>query len=123
MELSVLALQAVNIALWAIDKSSGGALEKAGSDVLDFLRGKFQDKFQISDTPSERIKAAIISEAEHNERFKENLERLVTQYHQIYNANVTQSNSSGVNVNFNNSPGTNVGQQIGNQRVDTAFFR
>ena len=34
MELSVLALQAVNIILYAIDKTSGGALEKAGGDVL-----------------------------------------------------------------------------------------
>ncbi len=42
MELSVLALQAANIALWAIDKASGGALEKAGADVLDFLTRRFQ---------------------------------------------------------------------------------
>jgi hypothetical protein len=41
MELSVLVLQAVNIALWAIDKASGGALEKAGADVLGFLANRW----------------------------------------------------------------------------------
>ena len=43
MELSVLVLQATTIALWVGDKVSGGALEKAGANLLDFLEKRFQD--------------------------------------------------------------------------------
>jgi hypothetical protein len=64
MELSVLALQAVNIALYAIDKVSGGALEKAGADVLGFLEKRFQGKLQIEKSEPKLLEAAILSEAE-----------------------------------------------------------
>jgi hypothetical protein len=48
MELSFLAFQAVKIAFESIDKASGGALEKAGANILDFLMKRFQDKLQIN---------------------------------------------------------------------------
>lgn len=121
MDLSVLALQAVNIALYAIDKATGGALEKAGADVLDFLKTRFQGRLQIEKAKEEPklLEAAIVSEAESDKRFQEDLEKLVTQYQQIQNtSNVSQTTESGVNLNVNNNPGTVIGQQIGQQ-----FFR
>jgi hypothetical protein len=118
MELSVLALQAANIALWAIDKTAGGALEKAGTDVLRFLVNRFQGKLQIAKSERNLLEAAILGEAEWDNKFKEDLERLVTQYQQIQNTSVSQTTQSGVNVNVNNNPGTVIGQNIGQQ-----FFR
>lgn len=124
MELTVLALQAANIATWAIDKASGGALERAGADILDFLKNKFQNKLQIGRTSPELIQAAILSKAKQDEQFKNELEDLVKQFHQIRGASVSnQATNSGVNVNFNNSSGVSVNQQIGNQQIGTAFFR
>ncbi|MBW4560591.1 MAG: hypothetical protein KME32_05430 [Mojavia pulchra JT2-VF2] len=118
MELSVLALQAVNIALWAIDKTSGGALEKAGADILDFLTKRFQGKLKIRGSEPKLLEAAILSEAESDKKFQEDLERLVNQYQQIQNTSVSQSTESGVNVNVSSNSGTVIGQQIGKQ-----FFR
>lgn len=121
MDLSVLALQAVNITLYVIDKATGGALEKAGSDVLDFLRKRFQDKLQIERVKEEPklLQAAIVSEAESDNKFQEDLERLVNRYQQLQNtSNVSQNTESGVNLNVNNNSGTVIGQQIGKQ-----FFR
>ncbi|MBE9141133.1 hypothetical protein IQ254_28695 [Nodosilinea sp. LEGE 07088] len=118
MELSVLALQAANIALWAIDKVSGGALEKAGADVLEFLTKRFQGKLQVRGTKPELLEAAILSEAEWDGEFRNSLEKLVNQYQQIQNNSVSQNTQSGVNVNVGNNPGTVIGQQIGQQ-----FFR
>ena len=119
MELSVLALQAVNIALYAIDKVSGGALEKAGADVLGFLAKRFQGKLQIEKSEPKLLEAAILSEAEWDRKFQEDLERLVTHYQQVQNSsNVSQSTESGVNINVDKNSGTVVGQQIGQQ-----FFR
>ncbi len=118
MELSVLALQAVNIALWAIDKAAGGALEKAGADVRDFLIQRFQGKLEIRGSEPKLLEAAILSEAEWDKRFQEDLERLVNKYQQIQSTSVFQSTESGVNVNVNSNPGTVIGQQIGQQ-----FFR
>ncbi|WP_066382115.1 hypothetical protein [Anabaena sp. CA = ATCC 33047] len=121
MELSILALQAVNIALYAIDKATGGVLEKAGADVLDFLKTRFKDRLQIESAKHQPklLEAAIVSEAESDKEFKEYLERLVTQYNQLQNtSNISQNTASGVNLNVNNNPGTIIGQQIGNQ-----FFR
>ncbi|MBG1239858.1 hypothetical protein [Nostoc sp. NZL] len=113
MELSVLALQAVNISLWAIDKVSGGALEKAGADVLGFLAKRFQGKLQIDKSESKLLEAAILSEAEWDSKFQEDLERLVTHYQQIQNSShVSQSTESGVNINVDKNPGTVVGQQF-----------
>lgn len=122
MELSVLALQAGNIALWAIDKASGGALEKAGEDVLGFLVKKFQGKLQIDKSEPKLLEAAILSEAERDSKFQEDLERLVTHYQQIQNSSHVSQNSqnteSGVNINVDKNLGKVVGQQIGKQ-----FFR
>lgn len=118
MELSVLALQATNIALWAIDKVSGGALEKAGADVLEFLTKRFQGKLQIRGTKPELLEAAILSEAEWDEEFQKSLEKLVNQYQQTQSNSVSQNTESGVNINVGNNPGTVIGQQIGQQ-----FFR
>jgi hypothetical protein len=119
MELSVLALQAVKVALWAIDKASGGALEKAGADVLGFLTKRFQGKLQINKSEPKLLEAAILSEAEWDRQFQEDLERLVTHYQQIQNSShVSQSTESGVNINVDKNAGTVVGQQIGQQ-----FFR
>ncbi len=121
MDLSVLAVQAVNIALYAIDKATGGALEKAGADVLEFLKVKFQGRLQVERVKEEPklLEAAIVSEGELDKKFKEDLEQLVTRYQQIQNnLNVSQNTESGVNLNVNNNPGTVIGQQIGQQ-----FFR
>ncbi|MBH8554322.1 hypothetical protein I8751_18520 [Nostocaceae cyanobacterium CENA357] len=118
MELSVLALQAVNIALWAIDKAAGGALEKAGVDVRDFLIQRFQGKLEIRESEPKLLEAAVLSEAEWDKKFQEDLERLVNKYQQIQSTSVSQSTESGVNVNVNSNPGTVIGQQIGQQ-----FFR
>ncbi|MEH1889185.1 MAG: hypothetical protein V7K92_06855 [Nostoc sp.] len=118
MDLSVLALQAVNIVLYALDKATGGALEKAGADVLDFLKARFQGRFQLEKAKQEPklLEAALVSEAESDKTFQEDLERLVTQYQQIQNtSNVSQNTQSGVNLNVNNNPGTVIGQQIGQQ--------
>ena len=119
MELSVLALQAASIALWAIDKVSGGVLEKAGADVLDFLTRRFQGKLQIKGSEPKLLEAAILSEAEWDKNFQEDLQRLINQYQQIKStSDVSQSTESGVNINVGSNPGTVVGQQIGQQ-----FFR
>ncbi len=118
MELSVLALQAVNIALYAIDKVSGGALEKAGADVLGFLSKRFQDKLQIEKSQSKLLEAAILSEAEWDKKFQEDLEMLVTHYQQVKNTSkVSQNTESGVNINVDKNSGTVV-EQIGDR-----FFR
>ncbi|MBW4683052.1 MAG: hypothetical protein KME19_23650 [Microcoleus vaginatus WJT46-NPBG5] len=117
--LSVLALQAAKITLWAIDKTSGGALEKAGADILEFLTKKFQGKLQIKESGQKLLEAAILSEAECDQKFQENLERLVTQYQQIQStSHVSQNTESGVNLNLGSNSGTVIGQQIGQQ-----FFR
>jgi hypothetical protein len=119
MELSVLVSQAVNIALWAIDKASDGALGKAGADVLGFLTKRFQGKLQIEKSEPKLLEAAILSEAEWDRKFQEDLERLVTRYQQVQNSShVSQSTESGVNINVDKNSGTVVGQKIGQQ-----FFR
>lgn len=119
MELSVLALQAVNIALYAISKVSDGALEKAGADVLGFLAKRFQGKVQIDKSEPKLLEAAILSEAAWDSKFKEDLERLVTHYQQIQSfPHISQTTKSGVNINVDKNSGMVVGQQIGQQ-----FFR
>ncbi len=121
MDLSVLALQAVNIVMYLLDKSTGGALEKAGADVLEFLKARFQGRLQLERAKEEPklLEAAIVSEAESDKRFQEDLERLVTQYQQTQNiSNVSQTTQSGVNLHVNHNPGTVIGQQI-----DKQFFR
>ncbi|NEO32175.1 MAG: hypothetical protein F6K36_17425 [Symploca sp. SIO3C6] len=116
MELSILVSRGVNIALWAIDKVSGGALEKAGADVLGLLTKKLQGKLQIKGSDRKLLEAAILSEAERDKKFQEDLEKLVNQYQQIQNtAHVSQSTESGVNVNVDNNSGQVIGQQIGQQ--------
>lgn len=121
MDLSVLALQAVNIAIYALDKATGGALDKAGADVFDFLKARFQGRLQLEMAKEEPklLEAAILSEAEFDKRFHEDLERLITQYQQIQTtSNVSQNTKSGVNIKVDNNPGRVIGQQIGQQ-----FFR
>jgi len=119
MELSVLALKAVRIALYALDKISGGALEKAGENVLEFLLKRFQGKIRIEKSESKLLEAAILSEAGLDSKFQEDLERLVTHYNQIQNTSyVSQSTESGVNINVDKNSGTVVGQQI-----EQKFFR
>lgn len=119
MSLSVLALQAVNIALFTIDKVSGGALEKAGADTLEFLQKRFQGRLRIDESESKLLEAAILSEAELDKKFQEDLERLVTQYQQIQSrSSVSQTTESGVNMNVGQNSGTVVGQQ-----TEQKFFR
>jgi hypothetical protein len=117
--LSVLALQAVNIALFTIDTVSGGALEKAGADILEFLQKRFQGRLRVDKSESKLLEAAILSEAELDKKFQEDLERLVTQYQQIQSRSyVSQATESGVNVSVDKNSGTVVGQQI-----EQKFFR
>ncbi|MGB3495959.1 MAG: hypothetical protein WBA57_24740 [Elainellaceae cyanobacterium] len=112
MELSLLALDATKIALWAVDKVSGGALEKAGSDVLGFLVDRFQGKLQVRETKPELLEAAILSEAQHSKEFQVSLERLVKHYQSIQNTSVSQTTESGVNLSVSGNSGTVVGQQF-----------
>lgn len=113
MDLFILASKAVSIALWAIDKVSDGALEKAGADVLDFLAKRFQDKLQIKGSEPKLLEAAILREAGEDRKFQEDLERLVTHYQQTQNAFYAyQSTESGVNLNVVNNSGTVTGQQF-----------
>ncbi|MEI6329639.1 MAG: hypothetical protein WCP16_10435 [Pseudanabaena sp. ELA645] len=120
MELSFLAFQAVKIAFESIDKASGGALEKAGANILDFLVKRFQDKLQINGSEPKLLEAAILSEAERDNKFQEDLSKLVNQYQKIQNiSNVSQNTNSGVNFN-----GVNEGTVIGQQNIgNTQFFR
>ncbi len=116
MELSLLALQAVKIALHATDKATGGALEKAGANVLDFLTKRFQDQLQVKKSESKLLEAAIVSKAESDQKFQEDLEKLVVHYHQVQSSNhVSQNTETGVNINVPNNSGNVVGQQIGSQ--------
>ena len=119
MELSLLALQAAKIAIWALDKTSGGALEKAGADVLDLLRKKFQGKLQISkEAQPQQLQAQILGEAERDKRFHEDLHRLVSWYQKIEsNSSFSQSTQSGVSISVNTNTGKVTGQEINN------FFR
>lgn len=122
MELTILAAEATRIAFYVIDKATGGALEKAGADVLDFLRKRFHGRLTISqaDNNGGVLQAAIVSEAIRDQSFQDNLEKLVAQFNQIQNKapQVNQNTQSGVNVNINDNSGTFIGQQIGQQ-----FFR
>jgi len=115
MELSVLASQAVEIVLWAIDKTSVGALGKAGANVLEFLTKRFQGKLQISKSQSNQLEAAILSEAQDDNKFREELESLVNQYQKVQSTSVFQNTESGVNSFINNNSGTFIGQQIEKQ--------
>jgi hypothetical protein len=56
-------------------------LEKAGADVFSFLSNRFQDRLQINKSNQKLLEAAILSEAEWDSKFHEELERLVSHYH------------------------------------------
>jgi 2Fe-2S type ferredoxin len=117
MDLSALTTQAVTIVLYTLDKATGGALERAGADVLDFLKARFRGRVHLDKAKQDHkfLEAAIIDEARLDGQFKEDLEGLVTQFQQIQSAqntsNVTQSTQSGVNLNVNSNTGTIIGQQ------------
>ena len=116
MELSLLAVQAVKIALYTADKATGGALEKAGANVLDFLTKRFRDRLQVKESAPKLLEATIISEAQSDRKFQEELEKLVSQYQQAQNFNqVSQSTEAGVNINVGSNSGSVVGQQIQSQ--------
>jgi hypothetical protein len=117
MELSVLALQAVNIALFATDKIAGGALEKIGAEILDLLRRRFHGRLTLEEAVREPklLEAAIISESEHDKTFQRELEQLVSHYHQVQNS--FNMSGSGVQVNVTTNTGKVTGQEINN------FFR
>jgi predicted Zn-dependent protease len=121
MDLLVLAPKAVEIALSAIDQVTDGALQQAGADLLSFLKTRFLGRLQITKATEDKklLEAAIISEANSDQKFQKDLEKLVTQYNNIQNSyNISQSTESGVNISVDNNPGTVIGQQIGQQ-----FFR
>lgn len=117
MDLSVLAAQAVTIVLYALDKATSGALEKAGADILDFLKARFRGRVSLDKAKQEHkfLEAAIIDEAHLDRQFKEDLESLVSQFQQIQSvqntSTVTQNTQSGVNLNVNSNTGTVIGQQ------------
>ncbi|MFM8927824.1 MAG: hypothetical protein ACKOFA_06505, partial [Rhodoluna sp.] len=117
MDMSTLAAQAVTIVLYALDKATGGALEKAGGDVLDFLKARFRGRVSLDKAKQEHniLEAAIIDEAQSDRLFKEDLESLVTQFQQIQSiqntSNITQNTQSGANLNVHSNTGTVIGQQ------------
>ena len=115
MDLSFLAVQAVNATLYVLDKATGGALEKAGVDVVEFLKARFRGRLNLEEAREDPklLEAAIVSEAQQDAKFQEDLEKLITQFQQVQNtSNVSQSTQSGVNVNVNSNPGTVIGQKI-----------
>jgi len=118
MDLSALAAQAVTIVLYTLDKATGGALEKAGADILDFLKARFRGRVSLDKEKqdSNLLEATIINEAQLDRQFKEDLERLVTQFQKVQSvqntSNVTQNTQSGINLNVNSNTGTVIGQQI-----------
>ncbi|MEM6256168.1 MAG: hypothetical protein AAF821_24910 [Cyanobacteria bacterium P01_D01_bin.156] len=116
MELSALSEQAVKIALWSLEKASGGALSKVGSEILNLLVKQFQGKLDIGESQPKVLEAEVVSEAEWNQEFRKELEKLVNQYQQIQNnSSVSQNTESGVNINAENNSGTVIGQQIDNR--------
>lgn len=118
---SLLAAQAVKIALYALDNVTGGALEKAGANILTFLTKRFQDRLQIGKSESQLLEAAIISEASSDKEFQAELEKLVMNYSQIENSTqISQSTESGVNVNVQSNSGA---INVGGQHVGTQIFR
>jgi len=115
MDLPFLAVQAVNATLYMLDKGTGGALEKAGVDVVEFLKARFRGRLNLEKAREEPklLEAAIVSEAQQDAKFQEDLEKLITQFQQVQNSsNVSQSTQSGVNVNVSSNPGTVIGQKI-----------
>ncbi len=123
MSLSVLALEATSIVIQILSKVANGTLEKAGSDILDFLRARFEGRLKIEetvDTP-QLLEAAIVSEAQLDSTFEENLEKLIERYQSIQKTySVSQSTESGVNLSVDENTGTIIGQKI-DQRQQ--FFR
>jgi hypothetical protein len=117
MDMPALAAQAVTIVLYTLDKATGGALEKAGADVLDFLKARFRGRVRLDKAKQDQryLEAVIIDEARLDRQFKEDLERLVTQFRQIQSvqnfSNNTQNTNTGVNLNVNSNTGTIIGQQ------------
>lgn len=122
MDLSLLAVQAVKVTLYVLDKATGGALEKAGADVVEFLKARFLGRLNLDQAKEEPklLEAAIVSEAQQDAKFQEDLASLIARFQQVQNiSNVSQSTQSGVNVNVNSNPGTVIGQNIEKQE----FFR
>ena len=116
MEPSLLAAQAVKIALYTIDNITGGALEQAGANILSLLTKRFRGRVKVEKSESELLEAAIVSEASLDKKFKEELEELVGNYSQIENSSqVAMNTESGVNMHVQNNSGSVVGQQIGTQ--------
>jgi 2Fe-2S type ferredoxin len=117
MDMPALAVQAVTIVLYALDKATGGALEKAGADVLDFLKARFRGRVRLDKAKHDHrfLEAVIIDEARLDRQFREDLERLVTQFRQIQSvqnfSSITQNTHTGVNLNINSNTGTIIGQQ------------
>ena len=116
MEPSLLAAQAVKIALYTIDNITGGALEQAGANILSLLTKRFRGRVKVEKSESELLEAAIVSEASLDKKFKEELEELVGNYSKIENSSqVSMNTESGVNMHVQNNSGSVVGQQIGTQ--------
>ena len=117
MDLSALAAQAVTVVFYTFDKATGGALEKAGADILGFLKARFRGRVSFNKAERDRkfLESAIIDEARLDRQFEEDLKRLVTRFQQIQSvkniSNITQNTQSGVNLNVNSNMGTVIGQQ------------
>lgn len=102
-----LANATVNIVLYMLDKTTGGALEEVGVQILQYLKTQFQGTFKLDQVKKdpELLKAAILDKALENKNFKSDLEQLVINFQKIENnnANVIQNNNSGVNISANDS--------------------
>ncbi|HIK13357.1 MAG TPA: hypothetical protein IGS52_24375 [Oscillatoriaceae cyanobacterium M33_DOE_052] len=118
MDVSQLALSTIKILQAISDKALDGALGKIGSDLVDFLNKKFQGRFQIKGAKPEVLEAEILREAQGDNKFCEELERLVREYHhRERESNSPNISQSGVNISVNNNTGKVTGQEINN------FFR
>jgi len=115
MLLSELATVTTGIALYVLDKTTGGALEEVGVQILRLLKAKFQGKPIIEKAKEDPklLEAAIITEASRDSNFRNNLETLVVKFQKIQNtsAKVIQNTASGVNINSERNQGTVIGQQ------------
>lgn len=115
MDVSTLASAAAQIIVATINKTSDGAVQKVGSDIVDFLKKQFQGRLQIESAKPEALEADILSKAERDPKFREDLARLVSQYEQI-KSNSPHISQSGVNINVNHNTGKVTGQE-------NTFFR
>lgn len=109
-----LAAETVKIVLQVLDKVTGGALEEAGVQILQYLKSRLQGVFRLDQAKQnpEQLKTVILDKVIDDEIFRNELEQLVIKFQKLESttAKVIQNTQSGVNINADNS--TVIGQQF-----------